>query len=444
MTLRIGCGAGFSSDRLGPAIDLAAKGRLDFLTFETIGERTMAYGHRDRHLDPRKGFNPHLAARMRGVLPACRRNGTRIVTNMGVANVAAAVEETVAVARELGLSGLKIAAVEGDEVSHLIGPATLLYDHHDRTVKDMGLPVVGANAYLGIEAILPALEAGADVVITGRVADASLVVAPIVLRYGWRRDDWPRLGQATVVGHLMGCGMQVCGGYFADPGKKDVPRLAQCGYPIAEVDEDGSVVITKLADAGGLVSMRNIKEQLFYEVHNPAVYPSPDVTANFATASIAEVGRDRVSVSGGSGTERPANLKVTVGFDAGFLAEAGISYAGRNAVARARLAADILADRLGPDVIGSAPLRIDLIGVNSLYATAATPPSDTEDVRVRVAVRSRDRVACEAMLWETESLYCCGPAGGAGYRGQIMPNVITHSALVPREAIAPTFRMIVA
>lgn len=201
--LRLGCGAGFSSDRLEPAIDLASKGRLDYLVFETIGERTLAFGHRDRQLDPRKGYNPQLGVRLRGVLGACKANGTRIVTNMGVANVAAAAELAVEVARDLGLKGLKVAAVEGDDVGHLMGPDTTLFDHHDRRISEVGLPVVGANVYLGVDAILPGLEAGADVVITGRVADPSLFLTPLVHHYGWARDDWGLLGQGTVVGHLM-------------------------------------------------------------------------------------------------------------------------------------------------------------------------------------------------------------------------------------------------
>ena len=345
--LRLGCGAGFSSDRLQPAVELATKGRLDYLVFETIGERTMAFGHRDRKLDPRKGYNPQLGARMRSVLRPCRDNGTRIVTNMGVANVAAAAELTVSIARELGLRGLRVAAVEGDDVTALIGPDTRLFDNHDRKVSEVGLPVVGANAYLGIDAILPALAEDADVVITGRVADPSLFLSPLVHRYGWKSDDWQALGRGTLVGHLMECGMQITGGYFADPGRKDVPRLADCGFPIAEVAEDGTAVITKLADAGGLVTPRTVKEQLMYEVHDPKRYLTPDVTADFSRVEVKEVGRDRVSLSHAGGSRRPDQLKVTVGFDGGFFAEAGVSYAGANAAARAKLAADVLADKIG-------------------------------------------------------------------------------------------------
>lgn len=447
--LRIGCGSGFSSDRLEPAIDLARDGDLDFLVFETIGERTMAFGHRDRRADPKKGYNPQLAARMRGVLGTCRARGTRIVTNMGVANVPAAAELTVTIARELGLHGLKVACVEGDDVTSLMTPDTQLFDHGHQSIADVGRPVVGANVYLGFDAIVPALAAGADVVITGRVADPSLFLAPLVHHYGWAPDDWPMLGRGTLVGHLMECGMQITGGYFADPGLKDVPRLADCGFPIAEVAADGNATITKLASAGGMVTLRTVKEQLLYEVHDPSAYLTPDVTADFSGVTITEYGKDRVGVAGATGHQRPAMLKVTVGFDGGFLGEAGISYAGANAVARANLARAIVADRLGRHSGFADALRLDVIGVDALHGTADLAPSAERqrainDVRVRAALRSMDRTAVETLLWEVESLLCCGPAGGGGYRGQISPSVVTHSALIERRRVTPSFRMLVA
>ncbi|MGD9803469.1 MAG: acyclic terpene utilization AtuA family protein [Hyphomicrobiaceae bacterium] len=445
--IRLGCGAGFSSDRLGPAVDLAEKGRLDFLVFETCAERTLAFAHRDRKLDPKRGYNPQLRARMRGVLKACKQNGTRIVTNMGVANVPEAAKVVAEVANELGLKGLKVAAVLGDEVTDLLGPDTKLFDHHDKCISEVGLPFSSANVYLGLDAILPALESDADVIITGRVADPSLFLAPIAHKYGWRNDNWTALGKGTLVGHLLECGMQITGGYYADPGKKEVPRLADCGYPIAEVGEEGSAVITKLADAGGMVTQRTVKEQLLYEVHDPSRYLTPDVTADFSKVELAEEGRDRVRVLNGNGSKRPDTLKVTVGFDGGFLAEAGVSYAGPNATARANLSVEILKERLGrePGIGGAGtPMRIEVIGINALHQTAHGPRQEAEDVRLRVAMRTADRAACETMLWEVESLLCCGPAGGGGYRGQITPSVVTHSALIERERVKPRVEVVVA
>ena len=442
-TIRLGCGAGFSSDRLGPAIDLAQRGALDYLVFECIGERTMAFGHRDRMLDPTRGYNPQLRARMRGVLAHCHANGTRIITNMGVANPRAAALLTVDIARDLGLYGLKIACVEGDDVTHLITPGTAFMDHSG-TVSDVPLRMVGANVYLGVEALLPALQAGADVLIAGRIADPTLFLSPLVHRFGWALDDWTALGCGTLTGHLMECGMQITGGYFADPGYKDVPRLADCAFPIAEVAADGSFVITKLDDTGGCVTPATVKEQLLYEVHDPAAYLTPDVTANFRHVSVQPIGPDRVRVSGASGSPRPDRLKVTIGFDGGFLGEAGVSYAGPNARARAQLASDVVHQRLTRINQLGGDLRIDLIGLNSLHQTAELPVSDAADIRLHVALRSTDRDDIDTMLWEVESLLCCGPAGGGGYRGQVTPCVVTHSALIARDQVAPTFEMFTA
>jgi hypothetical protein len=442
-SVRIGCGAGFSADRLEPAVDLAQRGGLDYLVFECLGERTLAFGHRDRMLDGSKGYNALIAPRMRGVLAACRRNGTVVVTNMGSANPLAAAQLTVGIARQLGLAGMKVACVEGDDVTRQIAPDTPLADRAG-SVRDIGLPLVGANAYLGVEALLPALKAGADVIIAGRIADPSLFLAPLVHRFGWGLDDWQMLGRGTVVGHLMECGMQVTGGYFADPGFKDVPHLVDCGFPIAEVDYDGGCVISKLPDTGGCVTTATVKEQLLYEVHDPAAYLTPDVTADFSHVSIEQLEADSVRVAGADGRQRPDRLKVTIGFDGGFLAEAGVSYAGPNAQARARLAGEVVWQRLSRNNALQGDLRIDMIGVNSLHGTAHQPPTDCEDIRVHVAMRSRRRDDIDAMLWEVESLLCCGPAGGGGFRGSVTPSVVTHSALVAREQVKPSLRMFTA
>ena len=344
-TFRIGTGAGFSADRLDPAVDLAKRGQLDVMVLECLGERTVAFAHRDRMADPRRGYNALLERRMRALLPACRASGTVIITNMGAANPRAAAERTRDVARTLGISGLKIACIEGDDVTKFVQPDQPFMDEPG-TLADIGRPVVGMNAYLGADAIIPALEAGADVVIGGRLADPSMYLAPLMRHYGWQNSELAKLGAGTLVGHLMECGMQITGGYFADPGIKDVPDLADCGYPIAEVSADGSAVITKLPETGGRVNEATVKEQLLYEVHDPASYLTPDVTADFSRVTVKNLGEDRVRVEGAAGRARPEKLKVTVGFDAGVLAEAGVSYAGPAAGERGRLAAGIVETRL--------------------------------------------------------------------------------------------------
>jgi hypothetical protein len=440
-SVRIGAGAGFSADRLEPAVDLVRDGALDAIVFECIGERTLAFGHRDRMTAPAAGYNPLLERRLRAILPLCAATGTRLITNMGVANPAGAAAKAAEIARELGLSGLRIAAIEGDDVGALIGPDTPLTDGAE-TVGAVGRRLVGANAYLGADALLPALAAEAAVVITGRVADPSLFLAPLRHAFGWPEDDWQRLGAGTLVGHLLECAAQVTGGYFADPGVKEVPNLARVGFPLAEVAADGSAVITKLPEAGGMVTTATVKEQLLYEVHDPAAYLTPDVTADFSRVVPVELAPDRVRVAGAAGRPRPEQLKVTVAFDGGYLAEAGISYAGPGARGRAELARAIIEERMRHLHGCNAPLRLDLIGLSALHATARpAPPGEPRDVRLRAALRADRREQAELLLWEVEALLCCGPAGGGGFRGQITPAVVTHSAFLDRAAVRPSLRL---
>jgi hypothetical protein len=433
MTMRIGCGAGFAGDRIDPAVDLAKRGGLNFLAFECLAERTLAYGHLARRADPEKGYDPRIERRLGAVLQACVDNHTVIVTNMGVANPRAAGRVAVELAKRMGLE-LRVAVVEGDDLTATIKPTTPLPEI-GKTVGEHGLRVVGANAYLGAEAILPALDAEPHLVITGRVADPSLFVAPLAHRLGWKLDDWHHLGAGTAIGHLLECTTQVTGGYFADPPYKTVPDIAYLGFPYAEVEADGRGVITKLDGTGGRVSELTVKEQLLYEVHDPRAYLTPDVTADFSGAAISQEGRDRVRISGATGSARPGKLKAIVGFDGGFLAEAEFSYAGPGAMTRAELAASIVRERMQHIHHCREALRLDLIGVNALHATAIQRPAETQDVRIRAALRTPDRAMAQTLLEEVESLWLSGPAGGGGYRGNITPSVTTQAIYVDRSSI---------
>ncbi len=303
-SFRIGCGAGFAGDRIDPARDLAERGRLDVLVFECLAERTIALAQRRRRDDPAAGADPLLAERMRAVLPACRAAGTRIVSNMGAANPLAAGREVLAVGRALGLRGLRVAVVEGDDVL----PWVLRHDgallDDPRSVAALRPRLVSANAYLGADALLPALASGAEVIVCGRVADPALFLAPLMHHFGWAADDWLRLGQGIVVGHLLECAAQVSGGYLAEPGVVDVPGLADLGFPLAEVAADGSACITKLDGSGGRVDRLSVTAQLLYEIEDPARYLQPDVVADFTQVRLEAAGPDRVHVSGGRGAPR--------------------------------------------------------------------------------------------------------------------------------------------
>ena len=443
--VRIGAGAGYSGDRIEPAVELAERGALDYLVFECLAERTIAIAQQARSKDPERGYDPLLETRMKAVVPAAVRNGVRIVSNMGAANPLAAARKTAEVARSRGLGGLKIAAVTGDDVLDAVRSGDYRFEESGERVADYRAQLVAANAYLGAGALVEALEAGAQIVLTGRVADPSLFVAPLIHEFGWRMDDWPTLGQATVVGHLMECAGQITGGYFADPGFKDVPALARLGFPIAEVDANGAVIITKLEDAGGCVTEATCKEQLLYEIHDPQRYLQPDVVADFSRVRVEQEGPDRVRVSGGNGGPRTGTLKVSVAYFDGFIGEGQISYAGPGAMARARLALDIVRERLALTGVLAHEVRFDLIGVNVLHGEAlAAGFAEPYEVRARVSGRAASLAQAVQIGNEVETLYTNGPAGGGGVTKSAREVVAVQSVLLPRELVKPTFTMVEA
>jgi Acyclic terpene utilisation family protein AtuA len=444
-TIRIGSGAGYSGDRIEPAVELAEKGGIDYLVFECLGERTVALAQQARMKNPEGGYDPLLEERMRAVLPLCAAKGIKIVTNMGAANPEAAAKKTAEIARSLGLSKLKIAAVVGDDVLEACKAGDLPIMEFDGTIKQLGNRLLSANAYLGAEPMAEALTKGADVVITGRASDPALFLAPMIHAFGWAMDDWNLLGQGTVAGHLLECAGQITGGYFADPGYKDIPDLARLGFPIGEVGEDGSLVVTKVPGSGGAVTAQTCKEQLLYEVHDPRQYFQPDVVADFSQVSVEEIAPDRVRVSGGRGTKRTGTLKVSVGYVDSFIGEGQISYAGPGALARGRLALDIVRERLRLTGVSTNELRFDLIGMDSLHgAQVSAHGNEPYEVRVRVIGRTENMREAVRVGNEVETLYTNGPAGGGGAWKSARDVVAVASVLLPRELAKPQVRFVEA
>ena len=429
--LRIGAGAGYAGDRIPPAVELAEKGALDYLVFECLAERTIALAQLQRSQDARLGFDLLLAARMKAVLPVCVAQGVKIISNMGAANPLAAGHEVVRVARGLGIKKLKVAVVLGDDVLTFVEGQPLPLMDSSETLDSLGTSIISANAYIGVEGIVRALAEGADVVITGRVSDPALFLAPLVYEFGWAMDDWDRLGKGTLVGHLLECAGQVTGGYFADPGYRDVPDLARLGFPLAEVASDGSAVITKVTGSGGCVTVATCASQLLYEIENPAAYLQPDVTADFSNATLTQVGPDRVLVGGATGRQRPDKLKATVGHREGFIGEGQISYAGLGAQARGQLALDVVKERLaGTQALDS---RFELIGVNAIHGGGFAAGYTPYEVRARVAMRVATRHEAELVAHEVEALYLNGPASGGGVTQSVREVIAAASVLIPRE-----------
>lgn len=447
MTVVIGCGAGFSGDRTDaarPLVDaLMTYDTPRALMFETLGERTLAAAQLRRVNDPESGDEPLLEEFLAPILGDCITHQITILGNFGAANPDAARRRISRLAHQAGYPNACLATVHGDDVRERLNELDwLAWEGERRSLPELEY-VVAANVYLGAGALIDAMGLGAHVVITGRVADPALALAPLCYHHDWARDDWDRLAAGTLAGHLIECGTQVTGGYFADPGFKDVPGMATLGYPLVEVERDGRLVITKPPGTGGLVTEQTVKEQLLYEIHDPGAYITPDVVIDLRDVNIRQLSKDRVEVTGVRGKPAPERLKTTISFLDGYQGEAEISYAGPNAYARATLARETLRQRLAMRCPPSLRSRFDLIGVSSVFdgdaQYSAAPIHDmANDIRLRLAVEHCDKHAVELATQELLALYCCGPAGGGGVRRQHSQRLKTASFLVPRHQVVPT------
>lgn len=427
----IGSGAGYADDRIEPAIDLIKRGNLDYIGFECLAERTIALAQNEKQSDPTKGYNSLLEYRFSKILPAIKEHPTKVITNMGAANPQAATDKVIEMAKKFGLSGLKIATVTGDDVTTTIDKFSdrPMMENH-QPLSTLNRNIISANAYLGAQPIVEALDNGADIVITGRVADPSIFIAPLIHEFGWSFKDYDKLGKGTLLGHLLECAGQVTGGYFSDPGYKDVDNLWDLGFPYANITETGDIVLHKLPNTGGLLSEDTVKEQLIYEIQDPTRYFTPDVVADFSNVSIEAVDNG-IHVFGATGTAKTKDLKVSVGYEDGFITEGGITYGGHNAYKRAQLANKIVQKRLELLKIPVDAFQADYVGINSLYHGVLPAQQQTSEVRARVAARTTTKEIANEIVREIKSLYTNGPAAGGGVRTVTQKIIAIASITIP-------------
>jgi len=436
--LRIGAGASYAGDRVGPATELARHAKLDYLVYETLAERTIALAQLQRLKNPDAGYNELLDDRFYAALPHCRKNGTRVVTSMGAANPVGAAKRTADIIRELKLAPMKVAAVLGDDVLEycLAHRDELKLMETGRPLASLEGKIVSANAYMGADVMVDALQQGADIVLTGRVGDCSLFLAPMIHEFGWKMDDWNLLGKGQTGADMVECGANVSGGFFADPGYKEVPDLGNLGYPYLEVSADGTIVVTKVAGTGGLINRATCTEQMLYEIHDPANYITPDVVVDFSDVTLDEVGPDRVMIKGGRGKPRPAQLKVSVGILEGWIGEGMITYAGLGCVERAKLAEKVVRERLEIEGVRLQELRVDYIGLNALHGEASLPRQGAPyEVCLRFAGRARDKRDAVKLANEVETLVGKGPASSSIPTKTVREVLAIYSCLVPRDII---------
>ena len=450
-TVRLGAGMAFWGDSVQPAIDMVKLGDIDYLCCDHLAELTMSILSKQKAKNSEFGYTRDVLDLLRGVLPACREKGITVVTNAGGANPRACADRIAELCTEMGFPGVRIAVVTGDEITdqidELVSPE-VRFDNIDTgaPLSDVRDRLTHAAVYTGSEGIVEALAQDADIVVCGRVTDIALYLGPLIHEFGWAMDDWDRLGMATAVAHAIECGGQASGGLY-DGDWAGVPSLETMGYPIAEVSEDGTAVLTKTPGTGGRVDIGTVSEQMVYEILDPGAYLTADVTADFSQIRLEEVGPDQVRISGATGSERPARLKASMGYRAGWIGEAQFTYTWPHACRKARRGIAFLRTRLERAGFTADDVVVEYLGWNSSWGGGRVPPPDDDDlmeVVVRFAARCQDAADARRVFTESVPLYNNGPAGvsGIGTRPPIKELYGLWPALLPREHIVQLVQII--
>lgn len=405
-SIRIGAGLGFYGDAWGPIAASIARGEVQYIASDHLSELTLAILQKDRAQDARAGYTRDLVPMLMQLWPLARKandgKGVKFLLNAGGLNPHGARDALAESFRKKGWQA-RIAVVTGDDVLDALG--SLQETGENLSHMDSGAPLAGvrermvfANAYLGAAPLVQALEQGADIVITGRVADAALFLAPLVHEFGWRLDarseeEWNRLAQGLTVGHLLECSGQGSGGNFGGLDWNEIPDLGHIGYPIAEVSEDGSAIITKAPGTGGRVSFDTVREQLLYEVHDPRNYVSPDVVLDMGSLRLDDLGSDRVRVTGARGKPRPDKLKIVGGYHDGWMGQATFGYSWPHAYRKAERTATIIKDMLREQNMAYDDMRVEYLGYDSILGPLADPAQrdNLNEVYLRMALRSQDK-----------------------------------------------------
>jgi hypothetical protein len=440
--VRLGAATGWARDRFGPAEDMVTRGELNYICFDSMSEVTMSAAQVAKLEDPAvPGYDPYLEGRLSPIIRGCQENGTKIISNQGWLDPVGAAEKVLDIATDQGLSKIKVAAISGGVLTDRIADMGLRFLENNHAIEGYRDRIVSAETYLGAEQIVEALRNGADVVITTRVADACLYLGPLAYEFGWSFSDWDALAKGMTIGHLMECATQVTGGFFADPGYKDVPDIENLGHPIAEVTED-TVLITKLASTGGLVTTKTCKEQLLYEVADPGSYLAPDVVTDFGGVKFRQVNNDIVEVAGFSGRTKPDHLKVLVGITEGYMAEEMVLFAGPGAMERAALAKRILQARFARINLQVTDIRMDYLGVNGVHREASPEPNEPPyEVILRIAIVTDSESEAQKLRREVDPMAVNGPSATGKWApmgNRVRPVVGLYSTLVPRDQVPVT------
>ena len=444
-SVRIGASVGFWGDIFTSAVDVARYGEVKYICGDSLAELTMAILQKAKNKNPNDGYTKDIFPLMNSLLPICREKGIKIISNCGGINPMGATEAVKGIAKKLGLSDIKIAVVEGDNIIHRLkefaGKGYL--DNLGEESGNLQERILFANVYLGGREIAKALETGADIVITGRTTDSGQFLGPAMYELGWQEDEWDKIAQGIVLGHLMECSGQATGGNFSGEWWK-VEKLGNLGYPVSEIFENGEFIFSKPKNTGGRVCVDTVKEQFLYEIHDPKCYLTPDVIVDFSTVKLEDVGIDQVKVSGATGKPKPKTLKAIMGYTAGFVGEGSITYSWPDALPKARKAEEIIRHRIDMQGIKAEEIHSEYIGLNSIHGPLAQDPQyELNEVMLRVAVRTSSKDEAAKIGREFPALALNGPphASGLGGMHSVRELIGQKAALIPREEIEPTVKI---
>ena len=446
--LIIGGGQGFWGDSPDAAIHMVRHSDINYMACDYLAELTMSIMARQKLKNQNAGYARDFIGMMREIMADAKNRHIRILTNAGGMNIEGCVAEIEKLAHEKDLHGYKIGYVTGDdlkdklddlvkagvEMKNMDGEVDGISDFSE--IRDK---VVNANVYFGHEPTLRCLQEGADVVITGRSTDSALFLAPAVNEFGWAADDWDNIARGIMAGHLLECGGQGAGGNF-DYGWRDVPRMDELGFPIAELTDD-DFVITKAPDCGGLICEQSCKEQFLYEVHDPANYITPDVVVDISNATLTQAGDNRVSVGNVRGKARPDSLKLSIGYHAGYKVAGMLSFAWPDAYEKAKYAADILLRKLKRMGVKPQDVNISYIGLNALHLGVADMDPELvkrmNEVVLRIAIRTDTKEECAKLIPEIAPLQLNGPPGASffGGRPHVQEVIGLWPTLIPRDCV---------
>jgi Acyclic terpene utilisation family protein AtuA len=440
--IRIANGQGFWGDSIDAPVRLIEYGKIDYLTLDYLAEVTLSIMQKQKRKDPKLGYATDFVDLMARTLPQIKAKGIRVIANAGGVNPEACRTAILEVAKKLGVKGLKIATVSGDDI---LGRLTELKALGHKLANmdtgeglfDRSLDIISANVYMPTACMVEALATGADIVLTGRCTDPGLTLAPLIHEFGWKEDDWNRLAAGTVAGHILECGAQSTGGNFSR--WWEVPELWNVGYPIAECKEDGSFVVTKPEGSGGMVTVDTVSEQLVYEMGDPQNYITPDVVADFTSIQLKQDGKDRVAVSDIRGKAKTPFLKVSGSYLKGFKASGQLTLPGPRALEKAELCADIVWKRLKAAGCEYEHTDAEFLGSSVVHKGIAPAPKEAPEIVLRLSVKDPDKKKVERFGRELAPLVTAGPAGVTGFAGgrpKAQEIVAYWPALIPRELIS--------